>query len=126
MKGIIPERQYVKLMGDYVAEQNTVQDELDEAMARIKEAADRAIDVENFTKLLRKYSEFDEIDGKMLNELFDKIVVHDPQMVNNLRRQQVDLYFNFIGNVDVTCFRTTNVSGIYEEGLEMEVKAKGA
>lgn len=124
--GIIPERQYVKLMGDYVAEQNNVQDELDEAMARIKAAADRAIDVENFTKLLKKYSEFDEIDGKMLNELFDKIVVHDPQMVNNLRRQQVDLYFNFIGNVDVTCFRTTNVSGIYEEGLEMEVKAKGA
>ena len=30
--GIVPERQYVKLMGDYVEDQNAVQKSLDEAM----------------------------------------------------------------------------------------------
>lgn len=113
-------------MGDYVEDQNTVQKSLDEAMARIKVAADRSIDIDNFTHLLKKYNDFEELSLRILNDIFDKIVVHESRKVNNIRRQQVNLYFNFIGNVDFSCFRTTNVSGKYEEGLEMEIKTKGA
>ena len=37
----------------------------------------------------------------MFNELVDKIVVYEAEGAGNARTQKVDIYFNYVGQVDI-------------------------
>ena len=48
----------------------------------------------------------------MFNELVDKIVVYEAEGAGNARTQKVDIYFNYVGQVDIayTCLLYTSPS----------------
>ena len=49
---------------------------------------------------MRRYSEFDELTVRMLNEIVEKVVVHEGDKSSGKRIQKVDVYLNFIGRFD--------------------------
>ena len=49
--------------------------------------------------MINKYQDFDNLTPAMLNELIDKIVVHERDRKGSIQTtQRVDIYFSFIGN----------------------------
>ena len=45
----------------------------------------------------RKYINIEELTAPLLNELIEKIVVHDPKEVDGVRTQKVEIFYRFIG-----------------------------
>ena len=54
-----------------------------------------------FISLIRKCKNPTEISDSMFNELVDKIVVYEAEGAGNARTQKVDIYFNYVGQVDI-------------------------
>ncbi len=53
-----------------------------------------------FVRLVKEYRDFEELTTPMLNDFIEKVVVHEAEGGRTKdRTQQVDIYFNFIGNV---------------------------
>ena len=52
--------------------------------------------IEQFASALIKYTSITELDARQLNELTEKIVVHEKQVFNGETFQPVDIYYKFI------------------------------
>ncbi len=58
-------------------------------------------DVEAFLPLVRQYTDLQELNAHILNELIEKIVVHEKERDEDGNvTQQVDIYYRFIGYID--------------------------
>ena len=54
---------------------------------------------DNFASLIEKYENFDHLTIAMLNEFVEKILVHErAEKGRRETTQEIDIYFNFIGN----------------------------
>ena len=54
---------------------------------------------ETFTNLIEKYTNITELNARILNELIDKIVVHEKEIINGEKFQMVEIYYKFVGTV---------------------------
>ena len=52
--------------------------------------------------IFRKYTSFEELTPTLLREFVEKIVVHECSYdENGTRRQDIDIYYSFVGKVDL-------------------------
>ncbi len=57
--------------------------------------------MEAFLPLVRQYTDLQELNAHILNELIEKIVVHEKERDEDGNvTQQVDIYYKFIGYID--------------------------
>ena len=98
---ILPERQYKALMLKYAEEQDELESKIKDLNKSIAESKETTIQTERFVKIIKKYKEPSELTADMLNDLIDKIVIHEKVGDRTCRQQQIDIYFNFIGKFDM-------------------------
>lgn len=102
--GKIPDRHFSRLLADYDSELDELEArtaELDKIMEQGKE---NEVRTDKFLRLVKKYSEFEEITTPMLNEFIDKILVHEPVYgkKKSHKTQEIEIYFNFIGKLELS------------------------
>ena len=56
-------------------------------------------DTTKFIDLVRKYSQITELTPQLLNEFIDKVTVHQAIKVDGKRRQDIEVYFNGVGQI---------------------------
>lgn len=96
--GKIPDRQFEKLMAQYDSEQQELEERVKEIEVSIHEIQQESENGQQFVRLVQKYRDLTEIDQTALNEFIDKVVVHEATGGRTAdRSQQIDIYFNFIG-----------------------------
>lgn len=96
--GKIPDRQFEKLMAQYDSEQQELEERVKEIEVSIHEIQQESENGQQFVHLVQKYRDLTEIDQTALNEFIDKVVVHEATGGRTAdRSQQIDIYFNFIG-----------------------------
>ena len=96
--GKIPDRQFEKLMVQYDSEQQELEERVKEIEVSIHEIQQESENGQQFVHLVQKYRDLTEIDQTALNEFIDKVVVHEATGGRTAdRSQQIDIYFNFIG-----------------------------
>ena len=98
---VLPEKQYKTLMKKYASEQNELENKVNELEKSLKITKSSPIQTNKFIKVIKKYKEPTEITTEMVNELIDKIVIHEAVGKKPHRTQQIDIYFNFIGKFDL-------------------------
>ena len=101
VSGILPERQYRQLMKQYDEEQAAIEVKISELEEHISEESKTQLQIDQFIALVHKYQESDEVSDAMFREMIDKIIVHEAEGVGNARTQQVDIYFNYAGQIDI-------------------------
>lgn len=79
---------------DYTIIQYCIQEKLEQTKAS-------SAHIGRFIKLIKKYKQPAELTKEMACELIDKIVVHEAEGKKPNRQQQVDIYYNFIGQFDL-------------------------
>lgn len=96
--GKIPDRQFEKLMAQYDSEQQELEERVKEIEVSIHEIQQESENGQQFVRLVQKYRDLTEIDQTALNEFIDKVVVHEATGGRTAdRSQQIEIYFNFIG-----------------------------
>ena len=101
ISALLPEKQYKSLMQKYSAEQTELEEKKTELEKSLTETVVPSVQIERFIKLIKKYKEPSELTSEMACELIDKIVIHEAVGKKPNRQQQVDIYYNFIGQFDL-------------------------
>ena len=60
------------------------------------------VNIQSFLKIVKKYTEPTELTPLLLHEFVEKIVVHAPDKSSGHRVQQIDVHYNFIGEIDLS------------------------
>lgn len=110
----------------YNTHEPIISQELWDSVQKRKKRANRtAAKGTHFISLIRKCKEPTEISDLMFAELIDKIVVYEAEGVGKARTQKVDIYFNYVGQVDIA-YTEEELAEIkaQEEQIEMERLAK--
>ena len=100
--GRITDERFAELSADYEQEQAGLKAHAAELQAELAKAQDAAVNAEKFMNIVRKYTSFEELTPTLLREFIEKIVVHECSYdENNNRRQDIEIYYSFIGKVDL-------------------------
>jgi DNA invertase Pin-like site-specific DNA recombinase len=95
----IPEKNFTELLAGYNDEQGKLEAEIAELQTAIDEWETDSVRADKFIELVHKYTEFPELTPQILNSFVDRVVVHEADKSSGKRTQEVDIYFNFIGNL---------------------------
>ena len=101
ISGLLPEKQYKSLMKKYSAEQDSLESQVSEIQEKLEQTKASSAHIGRFIRLIKKYKQPTELTKEMACELIDKIVVHEAIGKKPNRQQQVDIYYNFIGQFDL-------------------------
>lgn len=117
VSGRIPERQFQSLISDYDKEQTTLETEKEDIEAMLSASKSEALRTDKFIKLVHRYTEVKELDKKLLNEFIERIEVHQGVGGKYHMTQQIDIYFNFIGQFQVP----TSDDVIYQKNVNDDI-----
>ena len=93
----IPEKHFQRLLESYDKEQSELEKRVEELNAAVAAQDEKRDNPQKFIAIVKKYEDFSELTAPMLNELVEKILVHEADKSGGERKQKVDIYFNFIG-----------------------------
>ena len=102
--GKIPDKHFERLLAEYDSEQGALEGRIEEIRDSIAEYEKNTVRTDKFMEVVRKYQDCGEITTPMLNEFIEKIVVHEADKSGGRlnRKQKVDIYFNFVGQIDLS------------------------
>ena len=99
MSGLLPERQAQRMIQQYDEEQIMLEKRVEELQGQIQQEEVEQIDTSRFIALVNKYRNCEELTDTMLYAFIDRVEVHEATGGRTVYRQQnIDIYFNFIGN----------------------------
>lgn len=55
--------------------------------------------VQHFIELIEKYKNIKKLDAKILNDLINKIVVNEREIINGVRTQKIEIDYNFVNKI---------------------------
>lgn len=93
----IPEERYLLMNTNYENEYNELKERQNVLMQQIEKIETTEYNAETFTNLIEKYLNITELNARILNELIEKIVVHEKEIINGEKFQAVEIYYKFIG-----------------------------
>jgi uncharacterized protein YeeX (DUF496 family) len=96
----LTEDRFIKLSQGYEKEQQDLQIQTAELSQQISEQEKQTLDLERFLKQVRKYTQVTELTPTLLNELVERIVIHEPCKADGKRIVDIDVYFNFVGLIE--------------------------
>ena len=102
VNGKINDERFMELSADYEAEQRELKDRAAALQAELDKANAATVNAEKFMKIVRKHLAFEELTHTLLRELVEKIVVYECEYdENGTRRQNIDIYYSFVGKIDL-------------------------
>lgn len=80
-------------------------DDLTKSISKDQQELDRisseAVNAEKFLELAKKYTDFSELTPAMTNSFVEKILVHQAHGKGASRTQEIEIFFNFIGKIEI-------------------------
>ena len=98
--GALSVERFTRLSEGYEKEQADLKQSAEELRGVVAEAEAQTVNVQNFLKIVKKYTEPTELTPALLREFVEKVVVHAPDKSSGHRTQRIDVHYNFIGEVD--------------------------
>ena len=106
VSGRISDERFTELSADYEQEQAALKARLAEIQAEQGRAREASANVEKFMGIIHRHTNFEELTPTLLREFVEKIVVHestaaDGKRRGKLRRQEIEIYYSFVGKVEL-------------------------
>ena len=96
--GIINDRNFTVLSQKYQKEQDAIETKIKELTEKISQSKTERSGRDKIIDLFRKQTSIDELTHSLLNDLIEKIVVHEAIKHDGKRREQeIEIYWRFIG-----------------------------
>lgn len=93
----ITEERYLLMNSNYENEYNELKERQNVLTQQIENIETTECNAETFTNLIEKYLNITELNARILNELIEKIVVHEKEIIDGEKYQAVEIYYKFIG-----------------------------
>ncbi len=100
--GRISDERFAELSADYEAEQKQEKEHAARLLAELSKAQEATANAEKFMDVIRRHTSFEELTPTLLREFIEKIVVHECSYdEHKTRRQDIEIYYSFVGKVDL-------------------------
>ena len=100
MKGLLDEKNYSMLSVKYRTKQQQLDERVKTISARLEETKAETDDAKRWVGLIQKYSAIDELTAPLLNEMIEKIVVHQSRKDENGKKVwDIEIYYRFVGKI---------------------------
>lgn len=93
----ITEERYVSMNSNYENEFYELTERVKQLKTEIETADQSYVNALSFVDIVEKYVDIQELNARILNELIEKIVVHEKEIINGEKYQTVEIYYKFIG-----------------------------
>lgn len=100
--GKLSDERFSKMTVDYEQEQAGLQESVEELRKVVDENEQQTVNMDSFLKIVRKYTVPDKLFPELLNAFVEKILVHEADKSSGHRIQQIDIHFNFIGEIPMS------------------------
>ena len=106
--GRLNDERFMKLTKGYDEEQIKLQEEEIEIKQIIKAQEKETINVGNFLKVVKKYTEIPELTTEIINAFVDKIIIHEADKSTGKRIQEIEIFYNHIGQFEKSTVNIKN------------------
>ena len=101
VSGRLSDTLFEQMLRDFEAELSDLTEIVSQDQQELERISRETINAEKFLSLVRKYTDFSELTPAMINEFVEKILVHQAQGKGASRIQEIEIFFNFVGKVDI-------------------------
>lgn len=95
--GKISEERFDLLAKKYETEQAELKTQISKLKDALSVVADEEKNIQEFLKVVKSYTEIEELTPEILNSFIDRIYINDRTIVNGVRRQEIKIVYKFIG-----------------------------
>lgn len=99
--GKLPDRRYEMLSSDYEKEQQELEISMQETREKLAQFEDDTDRTEEFLSLVHKYTNIQELTPAIVNEFVDRVMVHKIEKTDGDRVQEIEIFLNYIGRVEL-------------------------
>ena len=101
VNGRLSDKLFEQMLHDFEAELEGLTDSITQDQQELDRISRETVNAEKFLALVKKYTDFSELTPAMINEFVEKILVHQAEGKGASRTQKVEIFFNFIGKVEI-------------------------
>jgi len=95
--GKLTNEQFSKLSASYSEEQKKLNSQISGLKAELESKETDSVNLTQFLKLVREYTEIPELTATILNQFIHQILVYAPEIIDGKRTQRIEIIYNFIG-----------------------------
>ena len=100
ISGKISDERFSRMSGHYEQEQVTLAQSIKEARVQLEKCSDQSMTTDAFIATVRKYTRARKLTPRMLNELIQRIEVHQSEKVNGVYVQRLTICYNCVGTLE--------------------------
>ncbi|MGN1351288.1 MAG: DUF4368 domain-containing protein [Clostridia bacterium] len=97
VSGKISDDRFRNLSFNYDKEQQELKLKIKQLSKDIENTEKENTDITQFISNVKKYTEITELSPEILNELIEKIVIHQQEKINGKKVQEIDIYYRGVG-----------------------------
>ena len=124
--GKINDDRFAKMSVKYESEQKEVSSRIKELQTELESEKSKAVTSDMFMASVRKYTRARKLTPRMLNELIEKIEVHQSEKIDGKTVQRLIIHYNCIGAIeipDLDKLPENNVSVHTRQGVDVHYAA---
>lgn len=124
--GKINDDRFAKMSVKYETEQKEVSSRIKELQTELESEKSKAVTSDMFMASVRKYTRARKLTPRMLNELIEKIEVHQSEKIDGKTVQRLTIHYNCIGAIeipDLDKLPENNVSVHTRQGVDVHYAA---
>ena len=97
VSGKISDDRFRNLSFNYDKEQQELKLKIEQLLKDIEDTEKKDTDVTRFISNVKKYTEINHLTAEILNELIEKIVIHQQEKIDGKKTQEIDIYYRGVG-----------------------------
>ena len=97
VSGKISDDRFRNLSFNYDKEQQELKLKIKQLSKDIENTEKKDTDITEFISNVKKYTEITKLTLEILNELIEKIIIHQKEKVNGKKTQKIDIYYRGVG-----------------------------
>ena len=99
VSGHLSAERFSKMLTNYEAEQETLRTRCETLQVQITAARTTSDNAKQFIRVVRKFTEMQELTPEIVATLIDRIEIGQAQVIDGVKKQEIKIIYNFIGNI---------------------------
>jgi len=101
VSGKLSDERFAKMSKRYEVEQGELASLIKSLRTEIDRQGDKAMSMDIFITTVRKYTRVKKLTQRMLNELIDRIEVHQAEKIDGIHVQKLTIHYNCVGSIEI-------------------------
>ena len=99
--GKISDERFSRMSASYEKEQAELAESVKKMKAELEKHSSQAMTTDAFIAVVRKYTRAKKLTPRMLNELIQRIEVHQAEKLDGVQVQRLTIHYNCVGTLDI-------------------------